>query len=42
MEEEFLEGAEQIFSKNKLEEKVNNEQEKDIFTIRSASKKINN
>jgi transposase len=26
---EFLEGAEQIFSKNKAEEKVNNEQEKE-------------
>ena len=26
---EFLEGAEQIFSKNKAEEKINNEQEKE-------------
>jgi transposase len=26
---EFLEGAEQIFSKNKVEDKINNEQEKE-------------
>lgn len=28
---EFLEGADQIFSKNKAQKKINNEQEKEVF-----------